>query len=82
MKTEEEVALLAPWGFSDAGGTQGPLGALKMLLRSSQLDQIPWPILLYVGFNIVRIIVSLLFHVDLMNVIRDTAVSLKGTPVA
>mmetsp|Transcript_12739 Transcript_12739/g.45109 ORF Transcript_12739/g.45109 Transcript_12739/m.45109 type:complete len:264 (-) Transcript_12739:81-872(-) len=82
MKTEEEVALLAPWGFSDAGGTQGPLGGLKMLLRSSQLDQVPWPILLYVGFNVVRLIVSLLFHVDLMNVIRDTAVSLNGTPVA
>eukprot|EP00929_Paragymnodinium_shiwhaense_P087856 TRINITY_DN48005_c0_g1_i1.p1 TRINITY_DN48005_c0_g1~~TRINITY_DN48005_c0_g1_i1.p1 ORF type:complete len:239 (-),score=47.70 TRINITY_DN48005_c0_g1_i1:495-1211(-) len=65
MKSPEDAALLAPWGFEGADG--GPLGAFRMMVRSSQLDQVPWPILLYVGFNVVRLIVNLLFGVDLLN---------------
>ena len=66
MKTEEDAALLAPWGFEVAGGA-GPLTMLKAAFRATQLDQVPWPILLYVGFNVIRLVVSLLFHVDILQ---------------
>lgn len=69
MNTAEDASLLAAWGFESVD--QGPLGALKLLLRSSQLDQVPWPILLYVGFNVIRLPVNVLFHVDILSEIAS-----------
>jgi len=68
IKTTEDVALLAPWGF-EVEGSQGPLAAIKLAIRNSQLDQVPWPILLYVGFNVVRLVGNFLFHVDILNLL-------------
>lgn len=70
MKSEQDVALLAPWGF-EVEGANGPLAMLRLALRSSQLDQVPWPILLYVGFNVVRLPVNIIFHVDILKAITD-----------
>jgi len=75
MKSPEDTSLLEPWGFSSSD-SQGPLGALRLLIRSSQLDQVPWPILLYVGFNGLRVVINLLFHVDLLRLLTDFV---KGT---
>eukprot|EP00439_Symbiodinium_sp_Y106_P076598 s1283_g15.t1 len=51
IKAEEDVALLSAWGFQ-ADASSNPLSALRFLVRSTGADQVPWPILLYVGFNL------------------------------
>ncbi|CAJ1395537.1 unnamed protein product [Effrenium voratum] len=70
MKSEEDVALLSPWGFEVAAASN-PLSFLRLLVRSTGLDQVPWPILLYVGFNVIRLPVNIFFHVDLLQVIGE-----------
>ncbi|CAE7820896.1 SLC25A17 [Symbiodinium sp. CCMP2592] len=46
IKAEEDVALLSEWGFQ-ADASSNPLSALRLLVRSTGADQVPWPILLY-----------------------------------
>lgn len=70
IKSEEDAALLAPWGFPEAGSF-GPLSMLKTAYRASQLDQVPWPILLYVGFNVIRLVINAVFGVDLLRLVAE-----------
>ncbi|CAK0867459.1 unnamed protein product, partial [Prorocentrum cordatum] len=70
MKGEGDVGLLEPWGFEAAERT--PLDWARLAVRNSQLDQVPWPILLYVGFNVARLVTNLLFHFDLLEVVKET----------
>mmetsp|Transcript_12982 Transcript_12982/g.30869 ORF Transcript_12982/g.30869 Transcript_12982/m.30869 type:complete len:216 (-) Transcript_12982:127-774(-) len=70
IKTEEDAALLSPWGFK-VDGSSNPLSALRLLVRSTGADQVPWPILLYVGFNVIRLPINVFFHVDLLQLISQ-----------
>jgi len=76
IRSPTDAGLLAPWGFDAVDG--GILGSLRLAVRNSQLDQVPWPILLYVGFNVVRLIVNLIFHVDLLVMAKSAIDGLRA----
>ncbi|CAE7191386.1 SLC25A17 [Symbiodinium pilosum] len=69
IKSEEDMALLSAWGFQSNASSN--LSALRLLIRSTGADQVPWPILLYVGFNVIRLPINIIFHVDLLQLISQ-----------